>query len=145
MGGIPRLNGVIRALEDGQAAFCTFVQADVDAALAVATSRYDGIVFEMEHNPWDVRALRDSMQYLLNRGQIVQAASLAPSVTPMVRIPPNGDEKKPMVRQAGTRLGCVRDRLAAHQYRRSGLQCGRGMPLSAPKERAIVRTGRHPW
>ena len=71
MAGIPRLNGIIRALEQGQAAFCTFVQADVDAALAVATSGYDGIVFEMEHNPWDVRALRDSMQYLLNRAQIV--------------------------------------------------------------------------
>jgi 4-hydroxy-2-oxoheptanedioate aldolase len=105
MAGIPRLNGVIRALEEGQAAFCTFVQADVDAALAVATSRYDGIVFEMEHNPWDVRALRDSMQYLLNRGQIVQAASLAPSVTPMVRIPPNGDEKNQWFAKQALDLG----------------------------------------
>ena len=47
----------------------------------------------MEHNPWDIRALRDSLQYMLNRGQIAQAGSVAPAVTPMVRIPPNGGEK----------------------------------------------------
>jgi 4-hydroxy-2-oxoheptanedioate aldolase len=103
--GIPRLNGVIGAFERGQAAFCTFVQAEVDAALAVATSRYDGIVFEMEHNPWDVRALRDSMQYLLNRAQIVQAGSLAPPVTPLVRIPPNGDEKNQWFAKQALDLG----------------------------------------
>jgi 4-hydroxy-2-oxoheptanedioate aldolase len=105
MSGIPRLNSVIGALERGQAAFCTFVQAEVDAALAVATSKYDGIVFEMEHNPWDVRALRDSMQYLLNRAQIVQTGSLAPPVTPLVRIPPNGDEKNQWFAKQALDLG----------------------------------------
>ena len=30
---------------------------------------------------------------MLNRAQIVKAASPAPDVTPMVRIPPNGSEK----------------------------------------------------
>jgi len=59
----------------------------------MATAKYDGVVFEMEHNPWDIRALRDSLQYMLNRAQIVKAASPAPGVTPMVRIPPNGSEK----------------------------------------------------
>ena len=33
----------------------------------MTTAKYDGIVFEMEHNPWDIRALRDSLQYMLNR------------------------------------------------------------------------------
>ncbi len=33
------------------------------------------------------------MQYMLNRRQIAQSGSLAPAVTPMVRIPPNGAEK----------------------------------------------------
>ena len=35
------------------------------------TPAYDGVVFEMEHGPYDIRALRDSLQYLLNRKQIV--------------------------------------------------------------------------
>src|SRR5207237_8226029 len=38
-------------------------------------------------------ARRDSLQYMLNRGQIAKSSSPAPSVTPMVRIPPNGAEK----------------------------------------------------
>ena len=93
MTDIPRLNGVIRALEGGKPTFTAFSPADVTSALAFSTSDYDGIVFEMEHNPWDIGALRNSLQYMLNRRQIAQAGSLAPAVTPMVRIPPNGEEK----------------------------------------------------
>src|SRR5262249_26175353 len=93
MADIPRLNGVIRALETGKPAFTSFCQADPETASAMSTAQYDAIVSEMEHNPWDIRALRDSLQYMLNRGQIAKSGSLAPSVTPMVRIPPNGAEK----------------------------------------------------
>ena len=93
MADIPRLNGVIRALESGKPAFTSFCQADPETAIAMATAKYDGIVYEMEHNPWDIRALRDSLQYMLNRGQIAKSGSVAPAVTPMVRIPPNGAEK----------------------------------------------------
>jgi 4-hydroxy-2-oxoheptanedioate aldolase len=89
---LPRLNGVVRALEQGQVALTAFSPAEVDAALAMSTAKYDGIVFEMEHNAWDARALRDCLQYMLNRRQIAQSATLAPAVTPLVRIPPNGGE-----------------------------------------------------
>src|SRR5262245_223560 len=89
---IPRLNGAIRALERGQPAFVAFSPADTASAQAFADTDYDGIVFEMEHGPYDTRTLRDCLQYMLNRRQIVDSASLAPSVTPMVRIPPNGGE-----------------------------------------------------
>src|SRR5215216_7719063 len=93
MADIPRLNGVIRALEAGRPAFTCFSPAEVDSAYAMSVSKYDGVVFEMEHNPWDGRALRDALQYMLNRGQIAKSGSIAPAVTPMVRIPPNGAEK----------------------------------------------------
>ncbi len=92
MADIPRLNGVIRALEQGHPTFTSFSPPDIAAALAFSTSNYDGIVFEMEHNPWDSLALRDCLQYMLNRGQIAKSGSIAPGVTPMVRIPPNGAE-----------------------------------------------------
>ncbi|HXP30364.1 MAG TPA: aldolase/citrate lyase family protein [Stellaceae bacterium] len=105
MSEIPRLNGVIRALEQGKPAFTSFITADVDAALAASTAKYDGIVFEMEHNPWDVRALKDCLQYMLNRRQIHQAGSLAPAVTPIVRIPPNGDEKNQWLAKQALDLG----------------------------------------
>ena len=47
----------------------------------------------MEHNPFDVRALGDALQYLLNRKQILNAGSLAPVVTPLARVPANGVER----------------------------------------------------
>src|SRR5215813_11073987 len=93
MADIPRLNGVIRALETGKPTFTSFCQADPETAIAMSAAKYDGIVYEMEHNPWDIRALRDSLQYMLNRGQIARSGSVVPAVTPMVRIPPNGAEK----------------------------------------------------
>ena len=92
MADIPRLNGAIRALEQGKPAFVTFSPADIGAAQSIAAAAYDGVVFEMEHNPYEIRVLRDCMQYMLDRRQIVQSATLAPAVAPMVRIPPNGNE-----------------------------------------------------
>ncbi len=89
---IPRLNGVVAALEADRPTFTTFTTADIQSAVALSATRYDGIVFEMEHNPWDIGALRDSLQYMLSRAQIAASGSVAPAVTPMVRIPPNGGE-----------------------------------------------------
>jgi 4-hydroxy-2-oxoheptanedioate aldolase len=106
MADSPRLNGIIRALEQGRPAFTTFSPAEVDSAFAIATSKYDGVVFEMEHNPWDARALRDGLQYLLNRGQIALSASLAPAVTPLVRVPVNGVEKAQWHAKQALDLGC---------------------------------------
>lgn len=87
-----RLNGVIRALEQDQVAFVSFTQNDIETAAAMAGSKLDGVAFEMEHAPLDFPGLRHSLQYMLDRRQIVERGTLAPAVTPMVRIPPNGNE-----------------------------------------------------
>ena len=105
MTDIPRLNAVIRALEQGLPAFTTFSPAEINSAVALSVSQYDGVVFEMEHNFWDPRALRDCLQYMLNRRQIATAATLAPPVTPMVRIPPNGGEKNQWLAKQAFDLG----------------------------------------
>jgi 4-hydroxy-2-oxoheptanedioate aldolase len=89
---IPRLNGVIRALAQGQTAFVGFAPADVETATALASSNLDGVAFEMEHAPMSMPALRDALQYMLDRRQILESGTLAPKVTPLVRIPPNGGE-----------------------------------------------------
>lgn len=88
----PRLNGAIKALEAGQPAFTTFSAAEISAAQALGDAPYDAVVFEMEHSPYDTGRLRDCMQYMLNRRQILEGGSLAPAVAPFVRIPPNGGE-----------------------------------------------------
>src|SRR5688500_20014926 len=93
MAGIPRLNGVIRALESGQVAVTTFVSPPtVDNAIAVSSQPYDGVIFESEHNPYDIKEVRDGMQFMLNRRQVLESQSLAPAVTPLVRLPVNGGE-----------------------------------------------------
>jgi len=89
---IPRLNPAIAALAGGKPAFATFAPAEIGAAQAIGAASYDAVVFEMEHNPYDIRILRDCMQYMLDRAQILRRGTLAPAVAPMVRIPPNGGE-----------------------------------------------------
>ena len=106
MSELSRLNGIIRALESGQHAFSTFAPCDVETAIALQSSKYDSVVFEGEHNGWDIRSLRDSLQYLLNRGQIAKAGSVAPALAPMARIPANGVEKNQFLAKQALDLGC---------------------------------------
>jgi 4-hydroxy-2-oxoheptanedioate aldolase len=87
-----RLNSIIRAFESGKPAFSAFSKVDKQSAIDMSDAPYDGIIFEMEHNPYDVSALGDALQYMLNRKQIATSGSLAPAVTPIARIPSNGVE-----------------------------------------------------
>src|SRR6266403_1071043 len=45
MPDIPRLNGVIKALEQGQTAFVAFTPVDIESAVAMASSKLDGGAF----------------------------------------------------------------------------------------------------
>ena len=92
MAAMPRLNNVIRALEHGEIPVTVFAPPTVDSAVALSVAPYDGIIFEAEHNAYDIKDLRDCLQYLLNRRQIVEQGTVVPSVTPLIRIPPNGAE-----------------------------------------------------
>lgn len=101
-----RLNGIIRALESGQGiTFTSFVQAEIENAVNFAQSSNDGLVFELEHNPWDIGALRTAMQFLLLREQIVKAGSIANPMTPLVRIPASGSEKNQWFAKQALDLG----------------------------------------
>jgi 4-hydroxy-2-oxoheptanedioate aldolase len=105
MADLPRLNNVIRALEAGQHALTAFAPAEVNSAIAMSASKFDGCVFEMEHNPWDGSRLRDCLQYMLNRAQIAKAG-LVPPVTPMVRVPVNGVEMAQWQAKQALDIGC---------------------------------------
>ena len=93
MAEIPRLNGIVKALEEGIPAFSSFIPIDTQTAVQVSSTSYDGIVFEGEHAPWDVVGLRNALQYMLDRRRIADSGSIAPAVTPMCRVPVNGVEK----------------------------------------------------
>ena len=103
---LPRLNGMIAALEKGQHSFSLFAPCEPQVSIELQQAKYDGVVFEGEHQGWDVRALRDSLQYLLNRGQILNQKSPAPAITPLARIPANGVEKNQFLAKQALDIGC---------------------------------------
>lgn len=92
MTDLPRLNGAIRAFERGDIAFTAFAPPDIRSAQTAAGAPYDAVIFEMEHNPFSAQTLRDCLQYMLDPRRIAAAGSVAPAVTPMVRLPCNGAE-----------------------------------------------------
>ena len=100
-----RLNKVIALIESGRPAFGTFLPSgSIPEAVWASRSQYDFVVFEQEHDALDFSRLRDSLQYLLDRRAIADAAAagrLGPDVVPFVRLPRNGREREDwLIKQA---------------------------------------------
>jgi 4-hydroxy-2-oxoheptanedioate aldolase len=97
-----RLNRLIALFQQKTQVFGTFIPTgSIEHAVATGDSAFDFCVIEMEHAGFRFVGLRDSLQYLINRRKLVESASLAPSPTPLVRIPANAREHNEwMVKQA---------------------------------------------
>ncbi|MBB3977612.1 4-hydroxy-2-oxoheptanedioate aldolase [Rhizobium azooxidifex] len=106
MSAFQHLNGMIARLEAGQPVFSMFAPTNIEVAVELQASPYDGVVFEGEHRGWDINGLRDSLQYLLNRRQVAEHGSLAPAVTPLARIPANGAELNQFLAKQALDIGC---------------------------------------
>jgi 4-hydroxy-2-oxoheptanedioate aldolase len=88
------LNRVIEVIESGKCAFGPFAPAgSIPEAVWAAAAPYDCVVYELEHGPFDLADLRTSLQFMLDRRQIVESGTVAPRVVPFVRIPVNGREQ----------------------------------------------------
>jgi 4-hydroxy-2-oxoheptanedioate aldolase len=96
MAEIPRLNGIVKALEAGQVAF---VGSGPEDGQGANPAPFDGVLFEMEHGLYDIKALNDGLRSLLDRRQIATSGTIAPAVTPIVRIPPNAGESNWIAKQ----------------------------------------------
>ncbi len=96
MAELPRLNGIIKALEEGSVAFVASAGNDPQACDG---QPFDGMLFEMEHGPYDISGLVSGLQALLNPRVIAQRGSVAPAITPIVRIPPNAGESNWVAKQ----------------------------------------------
>lgn len=88
-----RLNQVIDLLDRGETVLGGFLAPEPAAAIAVRGVPYDTVIFEAEHKPWDAPLLKDALQYLLDRRQVFGAETIAPAITPLVRVPSNGGER----------------------------------------------------
>jgi 4-hydroxy-2-oxoheptanedioate aldolase len=88
-----RFNRVIDKLITGTVVISSppVPNGSIEEAQAYGDSDFDMVVFEMEHFGFDFVGLRTSLQAMLNRRRI-HDDGLAPSVVPMVRIPPNARE-----------------------------------------------------
>ena len=53
---IPRLNGIIKQLEQGKNTFVSFAPADVGYTISAATEPYDGVVYAMLAADWPGKA-----------------------------------------------------------------------------------------
>jgi hypothetical protein len=108
-----RLNGVIRAFESGKPAFTCFAKLDRQTAIEMTDAPYDGIVYEMEHNPYDVTALGDCLQYMLWLGRARRDAAGA--------YPGQWCGDEPVSGQTGARSGRLRRDHAACCHYGAGL------------------------
>ena len=102
----------------------------------------------MEHNPYDVSALGDALQYMLNRKQIAETGSVAPKVTPLARIPANGVEmNQSFAKQVLDRgaYGVIWPHVATvEQAYNAVASCRYARPKGAPLVRAQGRARRWP-
>jgi 4-hydroxy-2-oxoheptanedioate aldolase len=93
----PRSNAVIKLLDQGKPAFSIWanyigVGRDYHAAVTLQNNRnYDFILYDLEHDPFDVEGLSQFLRALLDPAAIARDGVSA--VKPViVRIPPNGRE-----------------------------------------------------
>ena len=107
MADLPRLNNVIRALEAGQHALTCFAPAARRHRRSrMSASKYDGCVFEMEHNPWDGSAAARLPAIHAQPRADRQGRSWCRRSTPMVRIPVNGVEMAQWQAKQALDIGC---------------------------------------
>ena len=96
MADLPKLNGITKALDAGQVVFIGSGPVDAQGA---NPAPYDGVLFEMEHGMYDITELNNGLRSMLDRKQMATSGSIAPAVTPIVRIPPNAGETNWIAKQ----------------------------------------------
>ena len=59
-------------------------------AIRIARSPADFVIIDLEHTPYDVTRLREFLQQMTDKRQIMEKGSLQMNVTPIVRLPNSG-------------------------------------------------------
>jgi 4-hydroxy-2-oxoheptanedioate aldolase len=88
-----RLNRTIETLEAGHPVFGLATGTfDLTNARSLATSDLDFVIIDMEHSPFDIETARTFLLGMVDVGRAVQKGSTQMDVTPILRIPMNGEE-----------------------------------------------------
>jgi 4-hydroxy-2-oxoheptanedioate aldolase len=75
-----RLNGAIRAFAEQRPMFAALSPAEPVRVPELCRAGYDAIIFDLEHGPYDIGALRHSLQCMLDRRTILNQGDLSPGV-----------------------------------------------------------------
>ena len=93
-----RVSQLARLLDAGTVVFGNFANfggignAPIDAMTHSADEAIDVVMYDLEHNPFDVEDMRTYMQFLLDPGALVTAGDMSVSKTVIARIPAYGRE-----------------------------------------------------
>ena len=93
-----RVSGLVSLLDQDIAAFGAIVNfggvgnAPLDAIRHAGDRNIDLVMYDLEHNPFDVAGLQTYMQFLLDPGVIARAGDVRASKTVIARIPAYGRE-----------------------------------------------------
>ena len=93
-----RVSQLARLLDAGTIVFGNFANfggignAPIDAMTHSADANIDVVMYDLEHNPFDVEDMRTYMQFLLDPGALVEAGGMSVSKTVIARIPAYGRE-----------------------------------------------------
>ena len=93
-----RVSQLARLLDDGKIVFGSFANfggvgnSPIDAMTHSADENIDVVMYDLEHNPFDVEDMRTYMQFLLDPGALVNAGDMSVSKTVIARVPAYGRE-----------------------------------------------------
>ena len=93
-----RVSQLARLLDEGRIVFGGSVNfngvgnSPIDAMTHSADENLDVVMYDMEHNPFDVEDMRTYMQFLLDPGALVKAGDMSVSTTIIARVPAYGRE-----------------------------------------------------
>lgn len=90
----PRLNRLIEIFERESPAVGIFAfSVGSRSASVIASSALDFVIIDLEHTPYDPKALEGYLLGMIDKRRIMEKNSLQPDVVPLVRLASNGRER----------------------------------------------------
>ena len=148
----PRVSQLARLLDAGTIVFGSFANfsgignAPIDAMTHSIDETFDVVMYDLEHNPFDVEDMRTYMQFLLDPGALTKTGDLSVSKTVIARVP--GLRARTRIQhlagQERARRRRPRRGLPPHRDGRAGADRGERNALPAGAGSARRRAHRHP-
>ncbi len=119
------------------------------AVEAIAEPMLDFILIDMEHQPYDIQALRNFILALNSKRDVLIKGNLQPNISVLVRIPADGDQPVhafiKQVLDIGVHGVVVPHVRTAEEARKIVSACRYPQPETSPYPEPVGRRGASPW